>query len=302
MAMLTAKRINLSIDNQPFWLALRELCRQGELNTYSQWNQKRDEITVQNGRQGNLDNPSFPNGASLLLLNNVTSRFDADLLVNRPASRSLDVYMTLYIEPKLNAYRISPVAKVETAVDENGLSLIRPPQQYDDRNHGGPRANWTGDVRCILNFPTSAGQKIARLSGYIPVVVAGKEETLKIQDPLNQRNQDHKVENTLVRVVRVQKQGENNYQAYFQVDNSSPIFKDFDSASRIVKLVDTNGKEFSRGGGGYGGGQRNVFEFSVYFYSPGGGMSQPAELQITIPTGLKEIRVPFNCTDLPLPH
>ena len=32
------------------------------------------------------------------------------------------------------------------------------------------------------------------------------------------------------------------------------------------------------------------------------GASEPKELRITVPTQIKEIRVPFEFTDLPLPH
>jgi hypothetical protein len=42
-------------------------------------------------------------------------------------------------------------------------------------------------------------------------------------------------------------------------------------------------------------------DFGLYFNAPGGS-STPAELQITMPTQVKELRVPFEFTDLPLPH
>ena len=42
-------------------------------------------------------------------------------------------------------------------------------------------------------------------------------------------------------------------------------------------------------------------DFSIY-YNANGNMSEPAELAITLPTQVREIRVPFEFTDLPLPH
>jgi hypothetical protein len=236
----------------------------------------------------------------LLVLKNVTSRFDADLVLPKPPQRSLNVYLTAMVEPKLKAFRIMPTARIETAVDENGVSLIRPPDQWDDRNGGNNRSNWTADVDCKLNFPTNAGQKIARLKGYVSVITSGKDETLKLQDPLKLKNSDQKVGGTPIRIVRINKQGGNNYQAEFQGDAKSPIFQDWDTFSNIVKLVDANGKEYGRGGGGWGGGQR-VMDFSVYF-NGGNGQSQPTELQITLPSQIREIRVPFDFKDLPLPH
>jgi hypothetical protein len=83
-------------------------------------------------------------------------------------------------------------------------------------------------------------------------------------------------------------------------DLNSPVFKDYERMQNIVKLIDTNGKEFQRSGGSYGGGRAPAFEFGVNFN--GRGMSEPKELHVTLPTGVKEIRVPFEFNDLPLPH
>jgi hypothetical protein len=79
------------------------------------------------------------------------------------------------------------------------------------------------------------------------------------------------------------------------------VFKDYDRMSKIAVLVDQNGKEFTHGGGSYGGGRGNAMEFGIYVNAPS-ETSQPKTLRITLPTQLKELRVPFEFTDLPLPH
>ena len=47
--------------------------------------------------------------------------------------------------------------------------------------------------------------------------------------------------------------------------------------------------------------KNKTFDFYLY-YNGNPGLSQPAELAITLPTQVKELRVPFEFADLPLPH
>ena len=106
-----------------------------------------------------------------------------------------------------------------------------------------------------------------------------------------------------MRVLQVRKQGADNYYVRMVGDTNSPVFKDYERFNKVVALIDSNGKEFQRSGGSWGGGRGNAFEFGVDFSGRGDGkMSEPKELRITLPTALKEIRVPFEFTDLPLPH
>src|SRR5262249_27712762 len=155
-------------------------------------------------------------------LNSVTSRFNADMINNRSANRSLNVMLTLCVEPKLKPYRITPVAVVEEARDENGASLIKPKDPWQDRQGGGSRSRYINNVNCILNFIPNAGQKIAKLKGYCSVIVSGPEETVTIKDPMTKVNFDTKIDNQTVRLVRMRKNGDNGYEINFKGDATSP--------------------------------------------------------------------------------
>jgi hypothetical protein len=208
--------------------------------------------------------------------------------------------MRLFVEPKLSPYRVSSVGVVETAVDESGTSLTRPTDPWQDRQGGGQQSTWTREVTCNLNFPANAGGRIAKLKGYASVALAGPEETRKIDDPLKAKNADVTIDKTLVRLIALRKTGGNNYEARLAGDMNSPVFKDYEKFNKIATLVDVHGKEFQRNGGYWGGGRANTFEFGINF--AGQGTSDPKELRISLPTQIKEIRVPFEFTDLPLPH
>jgi hypothetical protein len=174
---------------------------------------------------------------------------------------------------------------------------------YDDRQGGGPQSNWMRDVNCLLLFPDNAGDRIARLKGYCSVAIAGPEKTETIKDPLNQKSGvDVNVDGTVVRFVQLQKQGNDSYYVRMAGDTNSPVFKDYERFQKVVTLIDSNNKPFQRSGGSWGGGRANVFEFGVNFSGSGGQMSEPKELRISLPTAMKEIRVPFDFKDLPLPH
>jgi hypothetical protein len=276
-----------------------DLCKKGKLTPYADWQQP-NRISFQQGNPNFSMGPTVAVGSSLILLDSVTSRFDANLTGPRPPGRDLRVGLRLFVEPRISPYRIASVATLDTAVDEKGNNLIRPRQQWDDRNNGGgPQSNWMREVACLLLFPDNAGDRIAKLKGYCVVALAGPPKTEKIAKPLDQKNLDIKFEGAMVRLVEVRKMGD-EYYVRFAGDANSPIFKDYERMQNIAKLIDTNGKEFQRSGGSYGGGRANTTEFGMNFN--GAGMSEVKELQVTLPTGIKEMRVPFEFTDLPLPH
>jgi hypothetical protein len=304
LAALTAERFDISYKNETFWSAMIDLCKKGKLTPYADWQQP-NRISFQQGNPNFAMGPTKAVGSSVIVLQNVTSRFDADLTGPRPPSRDLRVELKLFVEPKLAPYRIAGIATLETATDEKGNNLIRPRQQYDDRQGGGPQSNWMRDVSCLLLFPDNAGDRIAKLKGYCSVAIAGAEKSETVKDPMSIKGggTNVKVDGTVVSVIQVQKQGADNYYVRMAGDTNSPVFKDYERFNKVVALIDSNGKEFQRSGGSWGGGRGNVFEFGVNFSGRGdGAMSEPKELRITLPTGIKEIRVPFEFTDLPLPH
>jgi hypothetical protein len=298
LASLTAERFDISYKNETFWSAIIDLCKKGKLVPYADW-QSPNRIGFMQGNASTMG-PAKAVGSCVVVLENVTSTFSANLTGPRPPSRDLRVGLKLFVEPKLAPYRIATVAFLDTAVDEKGNNLVRQRGQWDDRNGGGgPQSNWMRDVNCLLLFPETAGERIAKLKGYCSIHVAGPAKTEKIEQPLEKRNHDIKFEGAFARLVEMRKVGD-EYYVRMVGDLNSPVFKDYERMQNIVKLIDTNGKEFQRSGGSYGGGRAPAFEFGVNFN--GRGMSEPKELHVTLPTGVKEIRVPFEFNDLPLPH
>jgi hypothetical protein len=66
-----------------------------------------------------------------------------------------------------------------------------------------------------------------------------------------------------------------------------------------IRLWDDNGSEIRRIGGGTGS-NNNTYHFDARFLAPRSGR-RPAKLVLTVPTDLKEVWVPFDFKDLPLP-
>jgi hypothetical protein len=299
-AQMMSQRMDVSLKNEPFWPAFLGVAKQSNLLPYSEWNQP-TRISLRQGGNMSTTRPSKAVGSSLIVLESITSRFDADLTGPRAPTRALNVNLQLYVEPKLKPYRISRVATIETAVDEKGTSLIAPVQPWADRQGGGPESVWTRDVDCNLLFPDSAGGRIARLKGYASIAVAGPEKTEKIDDPMGKKNVDVKIDGVMVRLVELRKRGGNQYEARMAGDINSPVFKEYEKFQKILKIVDANGKEFQHSGGSWGGGRGTTMDFGLMFTAPDGA-SEPKEARITLPTAMKEIRVPFEFLDLPLPH
>jgi hypothetical protein len=301
LASLMQQRFDFSVKDQPFWAAVDELSKKTQMRLNSNpWDQ-RSQLQFQNGGENYTGYPTQDIGACRLVLTGVTSRMNADLLAARPNNRALTVSMMLYVEPKVNAYRLSPIATVETAVDESGHSLIRPRDPWDDRNGGNQRNKSVARVEAKLQFIQNAGNKIAKLKGYASVVTVGKDGTVTFKDPLKAVNVDQSVDGQPIRLRRLTKSGGgNNYDAELSGDGYSPLFRDWDSYSKMARLFDAAGKEYHSSGTGMGGSQKTV---DLYLsFNGDAGIGPPAELRVTLPTQVKEIRVPFDFTDLPLPH
>jgi hypothetical protein len=300
LAALLTQRINVSVNNQPFWIALREVCKQAKISPNLDY-QSRNRISLVGGERSEMKCPAVSAGSSLVVLRSVTSTFHADILGVRPPQRNLNVALVLFAEPKISPYRISRVATIETAVDDKGNNLVRANDMWSDRNGGGNQSSWMSDVNCNLKYPEdNPGEKITRLKGYATIAIAGKDETVTIPDPLNAKNVDKAIDATNIRLVSFRKTGGNNYEARFNGDANSPVFKEWDRFSKIATVVDTSGKKFNAGGGFWGGVNRGTFEFGTNF-TPDNGAGEPKEMKITLPTQIKEIRVPFDFTDIPLP-
>jgi hypothetical protein len=293
--------IDVSVKNEPFWPAFFKLCQQNNLHPYSEWNQP----TRMQLRQGSSMSPKFPTiavGSSMVVLESITSTFDADLTGPRPPSRQMNVNLQLYVEPKLSAYRISAVATLETAVDEKGNNLIRPRTMWDDRQGGGPQSAWQRDVNCMLTFPDNAGDRIKSLKGYCSVALAGPEKTVNIDQPLGKQNVDVNVDGTLLKLVSFRKRG-SEYECRMAGDANSPVFKEYDRMRKLVRLIDDKDQPLEVYSTGYGGGRNNTVELYLGFHAAGGAKEPPPkQLQVTLPSGIKELRVPFEFSDLPLPH
>ena len=301
VAALTSPRVDVAADGKTLWETLRDICKDGALMPQVNYQSPRQIQLVPRPADVNPNYPTLPVGSCFLALTNVVSTFNADpVAVAKEPDRQLDVSLTLFAEPKLSVYRISSVATIETAVDEKGNSLVKPRDPWEDRGGGGRNSNWMVDVACHLKYPPNVGDRIARLKGYASVIVAGKDQTIALKSPLTLKNADQNVDGQMLRVVGVQKVGPNQYDASFVCSFDSPILKDWDDFQRVAKLVDRNGKAFQHGGGGWGMNGQKTLQFQVTFM--GQGMSEPAELDITLPTQVKELRVPFEFTDLPLPH
>ena len=79
IAALTAERFDISYKNETFWSAMLDLCKKGKLTPYADW-QSPNKVSFQQGNPNFLIGPTRAVvGSSLIVLESVTSRFDAGL-------------------------------------------------------------------------------------------------------------------------------------------------------------------------------------------------------------------------------
>jgi hypothetical protein len=308
-------KLTLSIDHQPFWTAMKEVCEKSGLE-YAQWG---DGLRlVQNGGGGQIHGPFVVSGAFLIVANRVNRSESIDLSGVRgpikspadspPPDRDFSVQLTAFPEPKLHILQAWGGAKLDVAIDEKGTSLL-PATTPDYANQGymmGINGTWTFTAR--LNYPgAQLGKVLRKLKGSVGVVLQTKFETIDIANITTAKNVEKIAGTTHFTFKGLSKTGE-LYQlsASALADQNKPeewnriqtIFSSHD-----LKLLDANGRAWTIVGTGING-NNNSIQATITFSRDGHpppAPGEPSRLVMKIPTECKDILVPFEFTDLPLP-
>jgi hypothetical protein len=100
LAALHRRALRHLLQERTFWSAMLDLCKRGKLTPYADWQQP-NRISFQQGNPNFAMGPTVAVGSSLILLDSVTSRFDANLTGPRPPGRDLRVSLRLFVEPRI---------------------------------------------------------------------------------------------------------------------------------------------------------------------------------------------------------
>ena len=317
--------ITIALDHVSFWEAARRVLVPAGLEL-RQWN---DEYRtgVASG-EARMSGPAVVSGPFLVVAQRIERSHRAELraadltadgapahaAAALPAMRTTDfsVWFTVFAEPKLRVLRAATNVRLERAVDENGLSLI--PAAPGPRAGGfsgdgeilAPRA-WTASAR--LDYPSGAGRRISQLKGALFVTLRTRTETAEVHDLLNARDVAGTVAGMPFVVRGFKRLGEREYELQMSVQRDARAGDDWDRVRRTitassVRVADADGNLLVRGVPSTNYAAERV-DLAARFTLPDPGAGQraaePATLLWEVPTETKDVLVPFEFADLPIP-
>jgi hypothetical protein len=339
----TWPKINVDLEREPFWSALRAIGAQAGVEL-RQWN---DGLRLmQSGGAGPSGGRFVVSGPFLITLTRCsrTQVIEYGLPGGENPSSDFAIYFSATAEPKLRVLRAAYAAKLDEATDDRGNSLV--PRAGDDGNDNGLHAASGVDTSRVLEaafatgaggvwqfsarlaYPQNMGKRLVTLRGSVNVLLQTHVETIEIPAVLSAANTSRSAGGLRLTVTEAKKNGD-------RYDIIATIARDAGSGGSAIewdrvqqslsdlKLIDAQGRPLLRtnlasgmgndsvelnlsftrgevlnigGAGAVGGRIRNAAN------EGGEGPTDPVKLVWQVPTETKEVNVPFEFKDVPLPE
>lgn len=313
-----ADPVVIKVQDGSFWPTFLDLCKQARLD-FDANNGFGRAGAIRIYFSGNDTSryskcPSVISEGFVIMATNANRNYTIDY-ANPPANgdrpASFSIQLLVFIDPARQVLHLAQPAITE-AVDENGVSLMLP-----NNNSGGYDANEMGSLvrnsGIQLTYPANAGRKIARIKGSLRAMAASKYETITIDNLLTTQATKKSFPDYDVIIDQPTKPGGNQYQMKitFRMKDRGGVpglhqrqnYQNLWPLVGTMVITDAEGHRYSNNGGGGGGGDQ-VLTYNLSFSSFGGpdsGIGEPAKLTWRIPTQTREIRIPFEFKDLPIP-
>ena len=178
------RNVTVSITNQPFWAAVREVCARSGVNLYRGGNEDYIGLAPGNyGGTGMMKSSASIKGPFMVCVNGVRRINTVDMSKPSEAKHEIHVNLGTWLEPKLKAEQLSYRATIDEAADDNGNNMT-PTEKVDahQQMQGGQGFSFWGEF--TLPYPPSnPGKRIARVKGHLAAKVQIGQESKEIEIP-----------------------------------------------------------------------------------------------------------------------
>ena len=300
--------ITIDADRQPFWVVLNQVCDQAGLSVQTHGGSSK--ITIHSGRNNWSRRPRDVQGCFITTAENATRNHHVDFGAPENINSSFSLNLRVLVDPKLRVLRAAYTPEVMTAKDENGNSLIRGGfARGEDYRSASWGATWSWDFSVPLVHAPETGKKIALLKGTLRFLVQEKSDVWEIPDIASVKNAERIIPIGKYIVQELKKNGKENYELKIAIEHDRNIvthqnmLTDWSGLQAAIRLVDAEGRSYQTSGGGGGGGDGKL-QYNLHFFArndAGQTPGDPVKLIWEIPTSTKEMEVPFEFRDLPIP-
>lgn len=299
-------KVTIDAEKQPFWLVVRDFCRQAGLAP-ERVGGGRNRITLM--QRGNAwgNQPYSNRGCFFIVAQGAQRSHTIDY--NNPANRqtSFNINFVCFVDPKVRVTRASRMVKVTEAVDDKGNSLVLDQGRGAESYVSPWGGSWYWDLTVPLAYRADMGSKLVHLRGSTQFSIMTKSETWEVPNILGAKAVEKKLPGYRYIVHQLSKVGPTNYDLKVSIEfprekQNELGMMDFGSIQQQIRLMDDQGRTYDAGGGG-GGTRMGQADYDINFYSSNGGngIGAPARLVWDIPLEIKDVEVPLEFDELPLP-
>ena len=294
---------DIDMERQPFWQALGDICN--KFGVALQNNMAMEMVIGDKAAGPKLwgEAPSVISGPFLVVCASIHRSHSIDLNQVKNVRRSCNVQFMIYPEPKMRVLQGTHMVRIEEAVDEKGNSLaipgLAPDMSYNPNT-------WPWNLTASLMPQVNTGQRIARLRGSGRFVIQTRSEQAEIGDVQNARGVTKVVAGKRFTLKEVRKQG-NQYVAMITLYRAGWTQGEWNYMMypQPFRMVDEHGVPLMRLGNGNSGGGPDQMDVDIQFqrqnWNGTENAGEPVKLLWEVPVETKEIGVPFEFRDLPLP-
>jgi hypothetical protein len=309
-------RVTVNIVNQPFWFAVREICTRANVSLYYYGDSEPDTIQLMPsnyGQQHAMKAAVSIQGPYMTVINHLQRVNNVNMAEPEKVDRRVNFQINTFAEPKARPTQYAYQPVIDEAVDENGNSMMPDPTERQEHMQSTRGVSFHASVR--LRYPTTnPGKRIARVRGHIDAKVQLQSEPWEIADPLKATEQTKTFGTKKVTFKRFTKSGDGRYLAEFvfyrgENEDQQTFQRNAHQTEPALKLIDAaNARYQSWSAGGSSNDKEATRQFTFARRDSGGrrvaaspDAADPTKLVLEVPTEMKDVAIPFELVDLPLP-
>lgn len=297
--------VTLDLDRVNFWTGFKEVCQRTGLYPMQGGNDRRMTLQ-QNANNTNWNGPSVVSGPFLVVANRIHRANSVDLTnAAAPVQHEFTLVLSAFAEPKIRVVQAGYYADVDEAVDDRGHSLVATDRVYGTTSSG---QQWMWNATARLAYPDrDPGTRIARLKGHLTFLIQTRSETLDVPDLLTAHNLTRTVAGRRIVLNQVKATGE-QYEVQMTIHRDGLSAREWNAMQNpgyAVRVTDKDGNPLAANGWGGSSGVNQLVYTWTFNRNVWNGrqnkVGEPHRLVWEIPTETREVTVPFEFKDLPIP-
>lgn len=312
--------ISVDYQNTTFWETLADFCQKSQLTPYFNDGSGQQMLFIPTAQMGAsvFNCPrSGDGGATLAILTQISRQSSVNLGTGlSPGNNSFSARLSVLVEPKLRLLGYYYVPKIDEAVDDNGNSLLPGGDQGSGGLNSASRQLQVTEVINLRYPKTHAGSKITRLRGAVRLKVATQIENAEFTNVLGDKEQSATTPSGRRITLRSVKatdaanlpEGARQYLVQVTVYRDQSDQQKFNDLSNNAGLhvLDAQNRElqFQMNKEVVSNGNKATLSLMYYRRSPeegGGALGEPARVVWDVILDSKDISIPFEFKDVPMP-